>query len=98
MLGRMQTRAAHRTSPAARSRGRAPLRAPFTSGAAAALAILAVLACRGKPGAEPPAETVAAAGLVRIGAIDWYVDYAAALEVARERDRPLWVHFGEHPG
>lgn len=35
---------------------------------------------------------------VRIGAIDWYVDYAVALEEARTRDLPLWVHFGEHPG
>jgi hypothetical protein len=69
--------------------------------------ILAVVACRGEPETVPPTEPVAAGSgevrsgrgeQVRIGAIDWYVDYAAALEVARERDRPLWVHFGEHPG
>lgn len=47
------------------------------------------------PAAEPSA---AAATQVRIGEIDWYVDYAAAQAVAREVDKPLWVHFGEHPG
>lgn len=37
-------------------------------------------------------------GRVRIGEIDWYVDYDVALEAARTRNLPLWVHFGEHPG
>ena len=35
---------------------------------------------------------------IRIGDIDWYVDYDAALEVAKAEDKPLWVHFGEDPG
>ena len=35
---------------------------------------------------------------VRIGDIDWYVDYDAAVDVAREADKALWVHFGEDPG
>lgn len=43
-------------------------------------------------------ETPMEFGQVRIGEIDWYVDYAVALEAARTRDLPLWVHFGEHPG
>lgn len=43
-------------------------------------------------------ETPMEFGQVRIGEIDWYVDYAVALEVARTRELPLWVHFGEHPG
>ena len=45
----------------------------------------------------PPAAD-ATAVQVRIGEIDWYVDYTAAQAVAREVDKPLWVHFGEHPG
>lgn len=35
---------------------------------------------------------------VRIGDIQWYVDYDAALAIAREQDKALWVHFGENPG
>ena len=35
---------------------------------------------------------------VSIGLVLWYVDYAAALQVAREEDKALWVHFGENPG
>lgn len=35
---------------------------------------------------------------VTIGAVRWYVDYDAALDVARREDLPLWVHFGENPG
>lgn len=35
---------------------------------------------------------------VRIGGVLWYVDYDAALAVAREQDKALWVHFGENPG
>lgn len=35
---------------------------------------------------------------VRIGDIEWLVDYDSALRLARETDRPLWVHFGENPG
>lgn len=35
---------------------------------------------------------------VRIGRIDWYVDYDAAMQVARDTAKPLWLHFGENPG
>ncbi len=35
---------------------------------------------------------------VRIGEILWYVHYDAALAIAREQDKALWVHFGENPG
>jgi hypothetical protein len=35
---------------------------------------------------------------VRIGLITWQTDYDAALRLAREQDKPLLVHFGEHPG
>ncbi len=35
---------------------------------------------------------------VRIGGVLWYVDYDAAVEIAREQDKALWVHFGENPG
>lgn len=42
--------------------------------------------------------TAEEAKTVRIGAIDWYTDYDAALTVAREREQPMWLHFGENPG
>jgi len=35
---------------------------------------------------------------VRIGSIYWHVDYDAALALARERKKPLLLHFGENPG
>ena len=35
---------------------------------------------------------------VRIGGIQWYVDYDAALEIASEEKKPIWLHFGENPG
>jgi hypothetical protein len=35
---------------------------------------------------------------VRIGGVDWYVDYEVALAQARAVGKPLWVHFGENPG
>ena len=62
-----------------------------------ALSFLAALfACRsddGSAGAETPMLERAT-----IGQISWYVDYDAAVEVAREQDKALWVHFGENPG
>lgn len=71
-------------------------------------ALLGLLACGLITACESPAEpqevsasaseTPMEFGQVRIGEIDWYVDYAVALEAARTRDLPLWVHFGEHPG
>jgi len=42
-------------------------------------------------------ETVAAEQVL-IGGVLWYVDYDAALEIARREDKALWVHFGENPG
>lgn len=35
---------------------------------------------------------------VKIGGIDWYVDYDAALKIAKAKNLPLWLHFGENPG
>lgn len=60
-----------------------------------ALALL--LACRAG-GPESPPEDPAAPDTVRIGGIDWYEDYDAALVVASRLEKPLWVHFGENPG
>ena len=60
--------------------------------AALALAGLVGLACRADGDGDAPA------GTVKIGDIRWYVDYDAALEVAKEQDKALWVHFGENPG
>lgn len=45
-----------------------------------------------------PGETTPALHQVRIGGILWYVDYDAAVELARKQDKSLWVHFGENPG
>lgn len=64
--------------------------------AAALLALLPAFACRG---ALTPAEGAGPdAGTVRIGDVHWYVDYDAALAVAREQDKAMWMHFGENPG
>ncbi len=35
---------------------------------------------------------------VKIGKIEWFLDYDEAMKVAKEKMRPLWLHFGEHPG
>lgn len=35
---------------------------------------------------------------VRIGGISWYTDYDFAMRVARQENKPLWLHFGENPG
>ena len=35
---------------------------------------------------------------VRIGSIDWYVNYEDALAEAKRTGRPVWLHFGENPG
>lgn len=58
-----------------------------------ALAAALVGACRLRGGAENSGPEQ-----VEIGAVRWYVDYDAALAVAREQDKALWVHFGENPG
>ena len=36
--------------------------------------------------------------LVKIGGINWYVDYDSALQVAKQKKKPMWLHFGENPG
>ena len=59
----------------------------------AALVATFVGACRSDDSAPQ-----SGAAQVQIGAVRWYVDYDAALEVAREQDKALWVHFGENPG
>lgn len=41
---------------------------------------------------DPNAQTV------RIGEIDWYVDYEDAMAAAQASNRPVWLHFGENPG
>ena len=56
---------------------------------------LLVTACRSNP---QPGDRRGSAEQVRIGDVLWYVDYDAAVEVARREDKPLWVHFGENPG
>ena len=55
-------------------------------------------ACRMDRTPSPTPDSDSAAPSVRIGGIDWYVDYEAALGIAREQDKALWVHFGEDPG
>ncbi len=84
---------------------KAPARSARRLSAALSIGLL-VMACQmdseeARPSkddaAREPAEA-ASAELVRIGEIDWYVDYAQALEVARTEDKALWVHFGENPG
>jgi len=41
---------------------------------------------------DPNAQTV------RIGEIDWYVNYEDAMAAAKASNRPVWLHFGENPG
>ena len=52
-------------------------------------------ACRSN---AQPNQSMNTAEQVRIGDVLWYVDYDAALEIARQQDKALWVHFGENPG
>lgn len=35
---------------------------------------------------------------VKIGGIQWYVNYDAAQKIAKEKNKPMWLHFGENPG
>ena len=57
------------------------------------------LACQvDTPDDRPDGAAAANATQVPIGDVLWYVDYEAALAVARQEDKPLWVHFGEDPG
>ena len=45
-----------------------------------------------------PIPLAADAESVRIGSIDWYVNYDDALADAKRTNRPVWLHFGENPG
>jgi len=56
---------------------------------------LGAAACRMDPEASA---SVSTAKRVTIGDVQWYVDYDAALAIAREQDKALWLHFGENPG
>ena len=50
---------------------------------------------------EPGSSSVSLASdakTVRIGSIDWYVNYDDALANAKQTNRPVWLHFGENPG
>ena len=66
----------------------------------AAAAVLGLAACQSDTHVSADAEDAptAAAETRRIGNIDWYLDYDAALAVARRENKALWVHFGEDPG
>jgi len=65
----------------------------------ALLLALLVTACQMDPTEHDAAPAPSGAPeQVSIGLVLWYVDYAAALQVAREEDKALWVHFGENPG
>ena len=59
------------------------------------LGALLAASCRGGPEEAPK---VGEAAQVTIGDVRWYVDYDAAVEVARQAEKALWVHFGENPG
>ena len=69
---------------------------------------LALLGCSGTPenstALAPGQGSTSSVGLnanaetVRIGSIDWYVNYDDALADAKQTNRPVWLHFGENPG
>jgi len=63
-------------------------------GALALATLLALPACQ----MDSTPEQHTAPERVPIGGVSWYVDYDAAVDVAREQDKALWVHFGENPG
>lgn len=57
--------------------------------------------CAGPPASQSAVGIETAAGngeTVRIGSIDWYVNYDEALAEAKRTQRPVWLHFGENPG
>jgi len=81
-----------------REPGPRPRRPPVAATAVAAAAVLLSLATCRVDGGEPEPTNAADARQVAIGEVRWYVDYDAAVAVAREEDKPLWVHFGENPG
>jgi len=47
---------------------------------------------------NPPSQIPSDAETVRIGSIDWYVNYEDAMAEAKRSQRPVWLHFGENPG
>ena len=56
-----------------------------------------LVGCSATP--EPVAAPLSTnAETVRIGSIDWYVNYDDALADAKQTNRPVWLHFGENPG
>ena len=67
---------------------------------AAATAGLLTCACRMDPTPDAAAHSTSSGmpAQVEIGEVLWFVDYEAAVEVARREGKPLWVHFGENPG
>ena len=73
---------------------------PLRTAAAGLVAGLALFAsaCRMEAHHEVSDSRTFEAPQVRIGEIDWYVDYEAAQLIARAQDKALWVHFGENPG
>lgn len=60
--------------------------------------LLSLTACRMDASDDSPPAAADNASQVTIGEVSWYVDYEAALEVAKRDDKALWVHFGENPG
>lgn len=77
---------------------------PFARVSWALLLLLVPFGCRtdASSAGEAPGEARAAhptdAERVEIGGVSWYVDYEAAVAIARAEGKPLWVHFGENPG
>lgn len=81
-----------------------PWTRPATARACLFLTLLAAVgghtACNSDTGpkAAPVASVPESVATAEIGAIRWYLDYPQALAIARQAGKPLWVHFGEHPG
>ncbi len=68
----------------------------LVSGFTACIAMVGML-CLGeakelKPGSGNGPATV------KIGKIDWHVNYDEAMKMAQQQNKPLWLHFGENPG
>jgi len=61
------------------------------------LLLLGLLVLAGWTGVDAR-EPVAPMTQVRIGKILWYNNYDQAMALARQQQKPVWVHFGENPG
>ena len=59
---------------------------------------LALVACQVETRSTSTADVTVMPEQIPIGDVMWYVDYEAAVEVARAEGKALWVHFGEDPG